>query len=545
MGHAIIILIQTKEKSMKLSGDFALQEINGGKIMLKKIKHLSLIIGVFLALGITVLADDAIKLMETHTNTENISLYVKGITQEDEVQAQIATGQADSVEMATLSNLDMPMQTLIMIDNSLSIPEKDRNTVSEIVQNVISDRMANEQIAISTFSEDINMLTDYTNDYPTLKKALDSVTYQNQETYLTDVLYDLISNEYVNATEDVYRRILVISDGVDNKSIGYTKEELSSLLKEYPIPIYTIGCSTGKNNTELENMFAISRSTSADYYLIDDIDDILDITESLNQDREIVKITVNLPEELMDGGKKTVKITTASGTSFSTDMAMPQKAKAEVESVVESTVEEETEVEEDTETEEERPQEIKSDNNTLKLIIILAIALIVVVVAIVVVVIIILSKKKNKNKGFEHIDEELLNNQISRNNSVPYGVTELVDIPGSSHDDGNTFAIFEQSATYQLVLTDINSPAKTFHVPLNNSVVVGRRVDLCNLVIEYDRSVSGRHCEIVARDGRFFVNDLQSKNGTYINNSKIVSETEIFSGNILRLGMLEMRFDVR
>jgi pSer/pThr/pTyr-binding forkhead associated (FHA) protein len=74
---------------------------------------------------------------------------------------------------------------------------------------------------------------------------------------------------------------------------------------------------------------------------------------------------------------------------------------------------------------------------------------------------------------------------------------------------------------------------------------VGRRVDLCNLVIEYDRSVSGRHCEIVARDGRFFVNDLQSKNGTYINNSKIVSETEIFSGNILRLGMLEMRFDVR
>ena len=42
-------------------------------------------------------------------------------------------------------------------------------------------------------------------------EAIDSITWQDQETYLTDVLYDLLSEKYRQGTEDVYRRILIIS----------------------------------------------------------------------------------------------------------------------------------------------------------------------------------------------------------------------------------------------------------------------------------------------------------------------------------------------
>jgi hypothetical protein len=151
--------------------------------------------------------------------------------------------------------------------------------------------------------------------------------------------------------------------------------------------------------------------------------------------------------------------------------------------------------------------------------------------------------KKKKKVDFEQADEATLI-KFANSGSESYGATELVDSIRDSNDS-NTVAVLDQISTYQLVLTDVNSPSRSFHVPLNNLVTIGRRADMCNIVLDYDKSVSGRHCEISARGGKFYVKDLQSKNGTFINNSKVLSETEIFSGNMLRIGRLDMKFEVR
>jgi type II secretory pathway pseudopilin PulG len=513
--------------------------------MCKILNRLKIItIGCIFALGITVMAAEAPVLLESHTNDESFSVYVKGVDGDGDVAVQIATSNAEKVEATRLSDLDMPMQTLIMVDNSISIPTSDRDKITSLIQDLIADRLPNEEIAIATFSESVDKLTDYTNDYSTLKKALDSIEYKDQETYLTDVLYDLISSEYVNSTEDVYQRIIVISDGVDNKSLGYTKEELTALLKEYPIPIYTIGCSTGKNNTELENMFAISRSTSVDYFLLDDVEDTLEITDSLHEDINIMKLIVTPSSDIMDGGKKAVKITFGEGTSISTEIVMPQKV---VEAVPESTIEEaveETMVSEvDSETEIETESEIEKEGGFDSLILIVIVLAVILVLIIIAVVVIIIVNGKNKNTEFEQVDENILN-QLGRENFRQESRTELVDSFRNA-DNGNTVAILDQRANYQLTLTDVNSPARSFYVPLSKSVVIGRRAESSDIVLDYDNTVSGRHCEISTRNGKFYVRDLQSGNGTYLNGSRVLTETEIFSGNILKLGRLEMRFDVR
>lgn len=71
--------------------------------------------------------------------------------------------------------------------------------------------------------------------------------------------------------------------------------------------------------------------------------------------------------------------------------------------------------------------------------------------------------------------------------------------------------------SYQMTLTDIHDAAYFFQIPLRGSVVVGRKQGECGLVIDYDRSVSGRHCEIKEHNGRFYIKDLQSLNGTCVN----------------------------
>ena len=151
---------------------------------------------------------------------------------------------------------------------------------------------------------------------------MDSIAYQDQETYLTDVLYDLLSAEYIQDARDVYHRIIVISDGVDNKSLGYTKDELYALLKSSPVPIYTIGCVNGNNNEELENMFALSRMTYVDYFLLDEVEEILSLTEALKADREIYRLTIVPPAEMMDGSRKNVKITLSDGMVLTAETTM-------------------------------------------------------------------------------------------------------------------------------------------------------------------------------------------------------------------------------
>lgn len=491
----------------------------------------------------TVRADGSALIMETYTGETYLSVYVKGTdAAAQDISVQIATTEAEGVTVQSIADRDVSMRTLVMIDNSLSIPAADRDKIAEFLQNLISDRLANEEISIATFSESVNKLTDYTADYTTLKTAIDSITYQDQETYLTDVLYDLLAQQYMQNMEDIYCRIIVISDGVDNKSLGYTKEELYALLKEIKIPVYAIGCSDSNNNEELENMFALSRMTGASYFLMEETENLLDITGMLNQDRTIVRLQISPSEEMMDGSKKSVKITLPDGCVLTTESLMPQqlsvKEPEEEPVIVEEPVIEEPMPEPETVPVEE-PESIPA------LFIIAGIIVIVLITAVITGILLLMKKRRSVEPEFEAIDDNLLR-ELQNNNKDSEGRTEIIgSFQNRNNDDGSTVMIWNQNVTYQVVLTDINSPVKSFQVPLHNSIVVGRKKESCDIALDYEKSVSGKHCEIIVRDGRFYIKDLQSSNGTYVNDSKILTETEIFTGNALTFGRLKMRFEVR
>lgn len=503
------------------------------------------ILTIFMLCGLTVQAAGDAGIMETCTGEDRFTVYVKGASENlSDVSVQIGTSTGEAAFAGLLTEQDVSMRTIVMIDNSLSITQKDRDKIADFLQNLIADRDGREEVAVTVFSEDVTWLTEYTSDYSTLKQAVDGIEYQDQETYLTDVLYDLITKEYLSDEEDVYRRIIVVSDGVDNKSLGYTKEELYSLLKENPYPIYSIGCVNGKNDEQLENMFALSRMTSAQSFLMDDVENTLDITDALKADRDIVKLEVIPASEAMDGSRKAVKIsyTDQGGTvTLSTEVTMPQQTKV----VEEPEPEPESEVEEEPPAEPEPPalQEETNNDNSKKMAMLVAVFCFVVLAVVVIIIVLIALNKKRKKAQFEPIDDNILK-ELERSFEPSDETTELVhtDMP---NDDERTYMIWNNRNTYHVVLTDIHSMAKTFQVPLEQSVTVGRKQGMSDIVLDYEKSVSGKHCEISVRDGKFYLKDLQSANGTYVNGSKVLSETEIFSGNIIKLGRLEMKFEVR
>ena len=76
-------------------------------------------------------------------------------------------------------------------------------------------------------------------------------------------------------------------------------------------------------------------------------------------------------------------------------------------------------------------------------------------------------------------------------------------------------------------------------LPLKQSVTIGRRRS-CDLVLG-DSTVSGIHCTIVSEDGKVFVHDEGSTNGTFVNAKKITEKTELHKGDVLSLGRQEFR----
>ena len=90
-----------------------------------------------------------------------------------------------------------------------------------------------------------------------------------------------------------------------------------------------------------------------------------------------------------------------------------------------------------------------------------------------------------------------------------------------------------------LVLDDRGSKAGTFR--LEEPLQVGR-ADACQIRLG-DTYISQFHARIYPRDGAWYVEDLGSTNGTYLNQRKLTGPSELHAGDLLRLGKttLELR----
>jgi pSer/pThr/pTyr-binding forkhead associated (FHA) protein len=75
--------------------------------------------------------------------------------------------------------------------------------------------------------------------------------------------------------------------------------------------------------------------------------------------------------------------------------------------------------------------------------------------------------------------------------------------------------------------------SKEHQLSLNESLSLGRSSS-CGLIID-DERISSKHCRIELKWDRLEINDLDSKNGTYLNGIRIDS-SEVFVGDEIRIG---------
>jgi len=83
-----------------------------------------------------------------------------------------------------------------------------------------------------------------------------------------------------------------------------------------------------------------------------------------------------------------------------------------------------------------------------------------------------------------------------------------------------------------LIIRDENQPAQQLPMPTDD-VTVGRDEE-CEIMID-NRNISRQHIRIYRESDRFFVQDLDSKNGTWVNSQQIKGRRELQNNDEIRL----------
>lgn len=91
-----------------------------------------------------------------------------------------------------------------------------------------------------------------------------------------------------------------------------------------------------------------------------------------------------------------------------------------------------------------------------------------------------------------------------------------------------------------LVFLKQDGTISSFSLP-STVTLIGRRQE-CDFCIPLS-IVSRRHCEINMDRGKITVRDMQSKNGTYLND-QLIEEAEAKAGDVLKIGPVEFVFQI-
>lgn len=107
----------------------------------------------------------------------------------------------------------------------------------------------------------------------------------------------------------------------------------------------------------------------------------------------------------------------------------------------------------------------------------------------------------------------------------------IAAIPARRGSSGRAFLVVVEGSRRQLRPGD--------RIPLEGAASIGRDSD--NQVVIDESTVSGRHAAIIFRDGRWWVEDLGSTNGTWVNERKVEQALPLAAGDLVQVGRVSFR----
>ena len=386
-------------------------------------------------------------------------------------------------------------KTLILIDNSSSVTPGNREIVKETLKYLIKNSPEGDEYALATYSNQTELLVDYGAKSEEYMQAIDKITYTDKVTCLSDVLMDTVISW--KESDFAMRNIILFTDGQMNESETYPIEEVYFTLNENGFPLYVVGLNQQTNQGLLKNVAALARISHGEIFYSDFEDSEADVeiklTEKLlkamNEKRSITEGTNNEEEETVSS-EIVSEVGEEEGVYKEDYESDVYAAEYQNEILEESLVKGET---------------AGSDYMPLYVIGGVIVAAFILIIA--------FGKIKRRSRS-------------DRANTYD-GICD-------SLNGGRRFLSVVK--TGEMTLEDMNNPMMYFKLPPFEHITLGSSRTEADIAINNDEGIESRHCEINYHFGKYYVRDLKTMAGTYLNGERLNNETELRSSDVISLG---------
>ena len=119
-------------------------------------------------------------------------------------------------------------------------------------------------------------------------------------------------------------------------------------------------------------------------------------------------------------------------------------------------------------------------------------------------------------------------------------------IENNQANEGRGDSVRDKTKLGLLRLIAMSAPTRVEIAVTKDAFVIGKKAELCDGVIGFNKMISRSHCRINRRGSQYTITDLQSANGTYVNRVRLQPNQPypIKNGDIVRLANSDFQISI-
>ena len=409
----------------------------------------------------------------------------------DNTKAYVNDKEAEVEWAGTFAETGEGAVYYLMIDISRSIDEDDFQLIKESVLDFTSALSDKDTVKLIPFGESVYINeTDYSPASEELKEAVNAMALKDDYTQLYAAMDAVAAMAGSEEKNKLGRNIaIVFTDGLDDTTGGLvTRDEAILKMEDAAVPLYAF--AVGSDKSGKDSLGVVTRNTGGDIWDLGTLGKGA-LTEEFKKTIDksaTIKVKVKNSEDISDSF--TVRIT-KNGEEF----LVVEDVRAH------------------------KSEDSKDSFEVAAMKLIDAYWWVIVIIAVALTAFIVLMVIK-KNKGIVNIDGRVVyGSKVQRKYHMQSKNLNSRDI---------------------VLAVSING-SKTIEQPVTvtESIIVGRS-DTCDVYFD-DISVSRQHFCLELEEGNFYVTDLESTGGTYLNRVRIASKQRVSSGDVIDAGRVRIK----
>jgi Mg-chelatase subunit ChlD len=190
-------------------------------------------------------AANAVEIEQIQVSMPRVDVYLH--TDDPALQAltadQIsATMGGTAMEVESFQRSDQGIFYIFMLDISRSIPTEHLESARQAVHQACAGMRPQDKVALLTFGNSVNVLSDGSDSVETVLSKLDSLACTDDNTQFYTAMDTLV--EMATKVKDMRRIAVVFSDGIDDTDAGMSQAELENVLQQSGIAVYAMCIDT-------------------------------------------------------------------------------------------------------------------------------------------------------------------------------------------------------------------------------------------------------------------------------------------------------------